>query len=177
MEPAQEVDQTLVQAVDFGFLAGRLADFLNVLFQFALGGHNDFLDPRGVDAAVGDEFFQGHAGDFAANHVEGADDDHSRRIVDNHVHAGGFFKGADVSPFAADDAAFHFVVGDAHRAGRGFGGVHGGIALDGREQYFSGFFLANFAQHLLVLEDDRPGFLLELLVQDFQEPAGGLFLA
>src|SRR3972149_1627675 len=176
VEPAQEVDQTLVEAEDLGFLAGLFAQFLDVFFQFALGGNDNFLDAGGMNAAVGNEFFQGHARDFTANHVEGADDNHAGSIVDDHVHAGGFFEGADVSTFAADDAAFHFVVGDAHGAGCGFGGVNGGVALQGSEQRFAGFFLAGFGEYFFVAEDDRPGLLLELLVEDFQEAPGGFLL-
>ena len=141
-----------------------------------LGGDDDLLDAGGVDAAVGDEFFERHAGDLAADHVEGADDDNAGGVVDDDVDAGGFFEGADVSAFAADDAAFHFVVGDADGAGGGFGGMHGGVALDGGEQDFAGFFLADFAQHFFVAEDNRAGLLLELLVEDFEEPPGGFFL-
>ena len=51
-------------------------------------------------------------GDLAANVVEGADDDHPGRIVDDDVHAGGLLEGADVAAFAADDAALHVVAGD-----------------------------------------------------------------
>ena len=76
--------------------------------------------------------FQREAGDFAADHVEGADDDHAGRVVDDHVHAGGLLEGADVAALAADDPALHLVVGDAHRAGGGLGGVRGRVTLDAK---------------------------------------------
>ena len=63
--------------------------------------------------------FSDMAGDFAADGVEAADDDHAGRVVDDHVDAGGLFEGADVAAFAADDAALHFVAGNIDRAGRG----------------------------------------------------------
>ena len=76
--------------------------------------------------------FERQPGDLAADRVEAADDHHARRVVDDHVDAGGLFEGADVAPFAADDPALHFVVGNIDRAGGGFGRVGGGVALDRR---------------------------------------------
>ena len=76
--------------------------------------------------------FERHAGDFAADRVEAADDHHAGRVVDDHVDAGGLFEGADVAAFAADDAALHFVVGDVDGAGGGLGRVGGGEALNRR---------------------------------------------
>ncbi len=129
VEPAQEVHDPLVDGMDLDLLAGCLAQLLNMPLQFALGFGNDFFDARGVDAAVGDEFVQGNACHFAADGVEGADDHDARRVVDDHIHARGLLERADVPAFAADDPAFHFVVGDVHGAGRGFRGVGGGVAL------------------------------------------------
>ena len=138
---------------------------------------DDLLDPRGVDAAVGDQLFQRQPGDLAADRVEGADDHHAGRVVDDHVHAGGLLEGADVPPLAADDPPLHLVVGNVHRAGGGFGGVGGGVALERGQQDLAGLLLADLGQPLLVGEDHRPGLLLELAVEDFQQPPGGLLLA
>ena len=71
-------------------------------------------------------------GDLAADRIEAADDHHAGRVVDDDVDAGRFFEGADVAPFAADDAALHFVAGNIDGAGRGFGRVGGGVALNAR---------------------------------------------
>ena len=62
VQPAQQVDQPLVQAVDVGLLAGLLAQLLDVPLQLLLRGDDDFLDPRGVDAAVGDELVPARGG-------------------------------------------------------------------------------------------------------------------
>ncbi len=102
VEPSQQIHQPLVQAVDVGLDAGLLAQLLDVPFHLRLRAGDDLLDPRGVDAAVGDEFLQREPGDFAADHVEGGDDHHAGRVVDDHVHAGGLLEGQDVSPFAAE---------------------------------------------------------------------------
>ena len=135
-QPAEQMDDFWMQAADFGFLDGFFAEFLDVLFHLGLRFVHDFFDPRGMNAAVGNQLAQRHTGDFAAHRIEAADDHHARRVVDDHVDAGGFFEGANVATFAADDAAFHFVVGNIDRAGGRFGRVPGGIALDGGDQRF-----------------------------------------
>ena len=46
VQPAQQADQPLVQAVDGQFLAGVFAQLLDVLLQLLLRGDDDLLDPR-----------------------------------------------------------------------------------------------------------------------------------
>ena len=94
-------------------------------------------------------------GDLAADGVEAADDHHAGRVVDDHIDAGRLFEGADVAPFAADDAALHFVAGNIDRAGRALGGVGGGVALDGGEQDVAGLLVDHFGHPLFVPQDDR----------------------
>ena len=98
VEPAQEVDDPLVQAVDVDLLAGRLAQLLDVAIQLLLRLGDDLLDPRGMDSPVGDELVEREPGDLAADGVEGADDDHAGGVVDDDVDAGGLLEGADVAP-------------------------------------------------------------------------------
>ena len=52
----------------------------------------------------------------------------------------------------------------------------GGVALEGGEEDLAGLLLAGLREPLLVLDDHRPGLLLELGVEHFQE-AIGRFLA
>ena len=155
---------------DGQLLAGFLADLQDVLFQFLLRGGDDLLDPRGVDAAVGNELVQRQPRDLAADHVEAADDDHAGRVVDDQVDARGLLEGADVAALAADDAALHLVVGDADGAGGRFGRVRGRVALQRGDDDLAGLLLADFRQLLVVAEDRRAGLLLELGVQKFQQP-------
>ena len=130
-----------------------------------------------MDAAVGDERVQGQAGDFPADHVEAADDDHARRVVDDQVDAGGLFEGADVAALAADDPPFHFVVGNADGAGRRLGGMRGRVALQRGDDDLAGLLFAGLGQLLVAAEDRRAGLLLELRVEDFQQAPRGLGLA
>ena len=64
-----------------------------------------FLNAGGVDAAVADQAFQGHAGHLAAGLVEGGQGNGLRGIVDDQVHTGGGFQRTDVAALTADDAA------------------------------------------------------------------------
>ncbi len=162
VQPAQQLDQPLVQVVDGQLLAGVLAELQDVLFQFLLRGRHDLLDPRGVDAAVGNELVQRQPRDLAADHVEAADDDHAGRVVDDQVHAGGLLEGADVAALAADDAALHLVVGDADGAGGRFGRVGGRVALQRSDDDLAGLLFADLRQLLVVAEDGGAGLLLEL---------------
>ena len=143
VQPAEQVDDALVEAADLRFLHGFFAVAADLRVDFLLRFGDELFDPRGMDAAVGDELVERDAGDFAADRIERADDHHAGRVVDDHVDAGGFFERADVATFAADDAALHFVAGNVDRAGRGFGRVRGGEALDRGQQHFLGLGVAD----------------------------------
>lgn len=153
VESAEEVDDAFVETADLGFLDGFFAVAADLLLDFRLGFGDEFFDAGGVDAAIGDELVEGDAGDFAADGIEGADDDDAGGIVDDDVDAGGFFEGADIATFAADDSAFHFVAGDIDGAGRGFGGVGGGEALDGSQQDFAGLNIGDGGGFFFRFED------------------------
>ena len=130
-----------------------------------------------MDAAVGDELVERDPGDFAADRVERADDHHARRVVDDHVDAGGLFERADVAAFAADDAAFHFVAGDIDRAGRGFGGVGGGETLNRREQNFLRLRVGDRGDFLLMLHDQRALLVRQFLIEPLEQAFFGFFRA
>ena len=76
-------------------------------FQLAAALLHRLLDAGGVDAAVGDKALQRHAGHLAAGLVEAGQGDGLGGVVDDEVHAGGGFQGADVAALPADDAALH----------------------------------------------------------------------
>ncbi len=130
-----------------------------------------------MNAAVLDQLGQGQPGGFAADVVEGADDDDAGRVVDDDVHAGRLLEGADVAPFAADDAALHVVAGDVHRADGGVGGVFGGVALDGGGEDFAGFLLASGLEPFLVFLNAIGDLLAQVFFQSFQKRVLGLFAA
>src|SRR6185369_17275482 len=122
------------------------------------------FDPRRVDAAIGDELVERNACDFAADRVERADDHDAGCVVDDHVDARGLFERADVPPFAADDAALHFVAGDVDRAGRGLGRVRGGETLNGRQQNLFRLDVGDRGNFFLTLHDERALLVRQLLI-------------
>ena len=105
VKPAQIVEHFLVQADDVGLEGRLLAEAANMLLDVFLGLLDDLFDSGRMNAAVLDQPFERDLGDLAANAVETGDDHHPRRVVDDHVDAGGLLEGADVAPLAADDPA------------------------------------------------------------------------
>ena len=128
-----------------------------------------------MDATVGHELGQGHAGDFAADRVEGADDDRLGRVVDDQVHSGGLLEGPNVAPFAADDAALHLVVGEMDRADGVLGGVVRGDALHRREDDLAGPILSLVAGRPLDGLADPNAVALGLVADRFEELGLGIF--
>ena len=177
MQTPKQIDQPFVQAVDVGLHAGLFAEFLHVPFEFLLCACDDFLDARRMDASVGNQLFERKPGHLAADHVEGADDHHAGRVVDDHIHAGRFLEGSDVAALAADDAALHLVVRNADGARGAFGRVGGRVTLNGGQQHLAGLLLTSLGQPVLVGQDRGARLFLKLVAEDFQESAGGLVLA
>ena len=106
-EAAEHWDGGLGDVGQVGFLDRFLGD-LHELFVHLLGGlDDDFLDAGGMDAAILHETLEGDAGDLAADGVEAGEDDRLGGVVDDEVDAGRELEGADVAPFAADDAPLH----------------------------------------------------------------------
>ena len=82
----------------FGLEGGALALGLDGGVDLLLGLGDHLLDAGGVDAAVLDELFEGHARDLAPHGVEAGERDGLRRVVDDEVAAGERLDGADVAP-------------------------------------------------------------------------------
>ena len=169
VQAAEQVDDSLVEAADAGFLDGFFAESLDLRLDLLLRFGDDLLDPRRMDAAVGDELVERDFGDFAADGVERADDHDAGRVVDDDVDAGGLFERADVASFAADDAALHFVAGNIDRAGRGFGGVGGGETLNRREQDFFRLYVGDRGDFLLTLHDQGALLVRQLLIEPLEQ--------
>src|SRR5207245_10408710 len=130
-EPAEHGDDGLGDVGDVGFLNGFLADLHQLFVHFFGSLSNQFFDARGMNPAVLDEALQRDAGDFATNRIEATDDDDTGSVVDDDIHASRLFKAADISTFAADDAAFHVIRRNRNGAHRVIAGLLGGVALDG----------------------------------------------
>ena len=107
-----------------------------------------------MDASIGNQPFQGDAGNFTTEWIERRQDDRLGRVINNHIHAGGSFKGTDVASLPSDDPPLHLIALDVQHADGGFDRMISGGALDGLDDKFLGFSagfiaggIADFLQH------------------------------
>ena len=119
-----QIVEAEVERDGFTLLAHRLVGLVLHLLD-------DLFDARGVDAAVGDQAFDGLLRDLAAVGIEARQDDRAGRVVDDEVDARGHFERADVAALAPDDAALEVVARQIDHRHRRLDGVLGGAALDG----------------------------------------------
>ena len=152
-QPAQQLDQFRMDAMDTHLEGGLFPGFLNLLIQFLLGFFHHFLDPGRMDPAVVDQLLQGDPGHFPAHRVEAGNDHRFRRIVDDQVDTGQGLQGPDVPAFPADDPALHFIVGQGHYRNRGFRHLIRRTPLDGQGDDFPGLLvrgILGFLFHSLI---------------------------
>ena len=169
LQPAEQLDELVVDQPHVGLGDGRLADFHDVLVHLLLRLGNHFLNARRVDAAVLDQLLQGEAGDLPADAVEGADDDHAGRVVHDHVHAADLLEGADIPPFAADDAALHVVGRDVHGADSRLRRVRGRVPLDGRREDLPRLLLTRRLEPVFVLLHPQHDLLRHVPLDSFEQ--------
>lgn len=169
MQAAEHLHKLGVQAADAGLQHGALALRLDDGVHLAAGLVDHLFNVRGMDAAVGDELFERQARNFAAHGLEARDGDRLGRVVDDEVDARERFDRADVAAFAADDAAFHLVIGQGHHTDGDLGNMVGSAALDGRGDDLAGAGIGLVLGALLQLLDLERGlvrhFALDLLDQ------------
>ena len=174
MQPPEIVEQLVMQADDVCLEGRFLSQPADVLLDVFLRFLDDLLDPGRMNAAVLDQPLESDLGDFAAHAVETGDDHHAGRVVDDHVDAGRFLESADVASLAADDPAFHLVVGDVDRAHGDFGRVRRGVPLDRRRQDLAAFLLAGFLHDRLVFQDQAADFAAQLVFDALEEQLASL---
>ena len=158
-ELAEELDDLGVDVVDACVNKRPLARLLNGRLDLSLSLIVHFLDPCGVDPAVGNELLKSDSCDLSADGIEAGYRDSLGRVVDNKVDARYHLERADVSALTADDSALHFVIGQRHDGDGSLGGVVGGAALDGRGDYLTGDLLC-LVLCLLLIFLDLDGFLV-----------------
>ena len=132
LQAADQVDQVHVHAVGADIEGCLLAGLADAHLQVLGDLLHHFLDPRRVDAAVGNELFQRQPGHLAADRVEAGEDDRLGGVVDDDVDARGRLDGADIPAFPTDDASLHLVVGQGHHAHGAVGHVVAGVTGNGQ---------------------------------------------
>ena len=137
----QQLDQFGMQTIDtcvkgccFAFFSDRCFHFFSCLFHH-------FLDTRRMNTAVYDQFFQSQSCDLSSDGIEAGQDDCFRCIVDDQIDTCQCFQCTDVSAFAADDTAFHFIVRQLYNGYGCFCHMVYGAALDRIRNDLSGAFV------------------------------------
>ena len=122
-----------------------------------------------MNSAVFDQFNERLPSDFAADLVERRDDDHTGRVIDDHVDASRLLERADVAAFAANDAALHFIAGDIDRTDRQLRRVLRGAALHRHADDLASLHFGLVAQFGFVLEDQRAGLVFQFAIQPVEQ--------
>ena len=128
-QPAEDLDELLVDGAAVRLEDGLLAGVDDVLLDLRLRLVVHLLDPGGMDAAVLDQLRQRDLGDFPADPVERGEHDRLRGVVDDEVHARQVLERPDVAALAADDPALHVVGGKLDERDSRLRGVVGRDAL------------------------------------------------
>ena len=173
---AQNLHQLRVQVMHIGLVAGPLALLPDGAVHFLPGLFHHVLDAGGVDSAVYNQLFQGQTGNLPAHRVKAGDGNGLGGIVDNQIHTGDGFQGADVPAFPADDSALHLVVGQGHHGHGGFSHMVGGAALDGGGENLSCLVVRLVLQLLLDFLDLHGSFVANLGLHAVQQKLLGLLL-
>jgi len=151
LQPAEQVDQVRVQAVDVGVERRPLPLFDDALLDLGQRLGERLLAASRVDAPVGDQAVEGQAGGLAAHPVEARDPHGPRRVVDDDVDPGELLERLDVAALAADDPALHPVVGQVDELrGRALG-MRAGKPLRRRREDAAGALLGLAPRLLLDL--------------------------
>ena len=148
--------------MDTGLKGSLFACFLDFLIQLLLSFFYHFLNAGRMDTTIIDEFFEGHTGHFPTNRIESGNDDRFRRIVDDEINPSEGFQRTDIAAFAANDPAFHLIVGERNNSDRRFSNLIGSTALDSKGNNFPCLGLSCIAGFLFHVLDE-----FGLIVLDF----------
>ena len=121
-EPAEDLDELLVQLAAVRLEDRLLAGLPDVLVELRLRLVVHLLDPGRVDTAVLDELVEREARDLAPERVERRQHDRVRRVVDDEVDARQVLERPDVAALAPDDPPLQVVgreLDDGHGRLRG----------------------------------------------------------
>ncbi|MPM14307.1 hypothetical protein SDC9_60669 [bioreactor metagenome] len=174
MKPAQHLHKLRMEIAHAGFKHGALALGLNHGVHFPAGLFHHLLNVSGVNAPVGNKLFQRQPGNLPADRLKAGNGNGLRRVVDNQVHAGQGFDGADIAALAADDAALHLVVGKRHHADGHFRHGVRRAALDGLRHHLAGAGIALLFHAGFHFFDFHGGFVRYLALHLLDEIVLGL---
>lgn len=153
-QSAERLDDLGVKVVDAGVKGGLLASLLNPLVYESLGLLVHLLDAGRVNAAVGDEVLERHAGRLATNGLEAREQHRLGGIIDDERRRRRPLERADVAALAGDDAALEVIGGDVNGGNGDLAGLVSGAALDGGRHDLSSRLVSLGTRTLLALAKD-----------------------
>lgn len=142
IQSAERAHAVLIHIVNAQIEQNFFAFFVYLLLGFARYLLHDFFNTGGMNPSVRYEPFKRGFRDFFAHRIEARNNDRFGSIVNNDIDSRERFKGADIPPFAADDAPFHFVARQRYRRNRYITGRFGCNALNCRNENVARFFSA-----------------------------------
>ena len=169
VQPAQQLDQFVIQTVDIGFQHSTFALLTDAVFHLTLCFLHHFLDLGRMNPAVVDEFFQCDPGNLTAHMVETGQGDCLRRIVDDDIDTGQRFQRTDVPSLSADDASLHLVVGQRYHRNRRLRNLIGSALGNGQRDVAAGLVLALVLELLLIAGQPQRLFVRQLILQTLQD--------
>ena len=152
-----------------------LTRLTNCSINFLAGFFHHFFDSCGVDSSVGDELFEGYAGNLTSDGVKARYRDSLGSVVDDEVNSGERFDSADVSAFASDDSALHFFTRERNCGYRNLGNMVGGASLDCECYDVARFFVRGFLEFFFKLDDSLRLSVLDFAFKLLYEVCGGFF--
>ena len=164
-----------MQIVNTHFEGGLFALFLDGCVDFLLCFFHHLFDSGRMNTAVHNELFQCNSGDFSSDRIEAGKNHCLRCVINDQIHAGQGFNGADVSSFTSDDSSLHFIVRQVHHRYGGFCHVVGSASLNGAGDDVLGLLVCFFLGFGFNFLDHDGSFMTDFLLRVCQENGLGLF--
>ena len=170
MQPTESPHAFLMHIVNAQIEQDPLAFLINFLRNFTGYLLNNLFDPRRMNPAVEDKPLQRRPRNFFADRIKTGNDDRFRRIVNDDIRPRKRFQSADISSFAADYPAFHFVAGQTDGRNRNIAGRFRCKPLNRRNQNIARPFFCRKLGFLLDLVDDNKRIMLcvRFQIADYQ---------
>ncbi len=168
-QASEQGDQLRVHLRDPGLHKRVLASADAASLNLTPGPLVLLLNAVWMNTPIRDQGLQGDFPDLTPHRIETAQQDRLRRVIDNDIHPGDRLERADVASLAADDAAFHLVVGQVQHRNDRFRGRFRGDALNRQRHDFPGPVLALLTSLRLNIADEHGGISTSIGLDKFDK--------
>ena len=168
LETTEQTDQLGVKSADSDFESGLFAGAPDSFVDVSDGAVDALLDAGGLDPSVFDELGKCQFRDFPANRVETGQGDNAGGVINDDVNAGSGFQSPDITSFAADETAFHLIIGQGNNRCGAFRHDVGSEPVYGEGEDATGVFIRPGLVVLLQLVVAASQFVRSLLFATFE---------